>query len=68
MKREKQILAELEGGAKTAGEIVSIIYSEYPSSLHPAAEQSVLSHLDKLEEEGLVLTDKSFPPRYSRER
>jgi ribonuclease/clavin/mitogillin len=50
--RERQILAELDGGPRTIGEIVAVVYAAYPKHLHPAAGQSVCQHLRKLEGEG----------------
>jgi glyoxylase-like metal-dependent hydrolase (beta-lactamase superfamily II)/8-oxo-dGTP pyrophosphatase MutT (NUDIX family) len=52
--REAQILAALEGGAATVGEIVSGVYASYPEALHPIAERTVLAHLMKLGDEGRV--------------
>lgn len=64
--RERQILAELEPGAKTVQEIVQSIYRNYPAHLHGAAGQSVQSHLIKLVREGRVAKDGGEPPRFSR--
>ncbi|MEZ4216680.1 MAG: MBL fold metallo-hydrolase [Myxococcota bacterium] len=50
--RDTQILAAIEAGATTVGEIVKIVYAAYPEALHAAAGQSVTSHLRKLEREG----------------
>jgi glyoxylase-like metal-dependent hydrolase (beta-lactamase superfamily II) len=52
--RERQVLAGLENGARTAEELVPRIYPEYPEELHPAAARSVLAHLLKLAREGRV--------------
>jgi len=52
--REKQVLAELEEGPRTAEELVPGIYSDYPQELYPAAARSVLAHLLKLAREGRV--------------
>ncbi len=62
LERERQVLAEISGGAKTVPEIVRSIYREYPSNLHAAAGQSVLSHLIKLEREGRVARDGRVAP------
>ena len=35
-------------------DIVAVVYAAYPKTLHPAAGQSVASHLLKLEGEGRV--------------
>ena len=50
--RDSQILAAMDEGAKTVGEIVKIVYAAYPEALHAAAGQSVTSHLRKFENEG----------------
>lgn len=54
--REAQIVAAMRelGGAPEVIEIVRIVYAAYPESLHPAAAQSVTSHLMKLERDGRV--------------
>jgi glyoxylase-like metal-dependent hydrolase (beta-lactamase superfamily II) len=52
--RERQILAGLEDGPHAAAELVTRIYDDYPTELHPAAERSVLAHLLKLAREGRV--------------
>lgn len=53
--REEEVLAALEAGVETPAEITKIVYSAYPSELHPIAERSVLAHLQKLTTEGRVL-------------
>jgi len=65
LERERQILAELVGGARDVMTIVRSIYREYPQNLHAAAAQSVSAHLDKLEREGRVHRDSAEPPRYA---
>jgi glyoxylase-like metal-dependent hydrolase (beta-lactamase superfamily II) len=64
LKRESQILRELEPGARAVTEIVQTIYQGYPAHLHGAAGMSVLSHLLKLEREGRVARDDGVPPRF----
>lgn len=49
--RERQILAALRKGAQTIEQMVEEIYVDTPRALYPAAGQSVLSHLLKLERE-----------------
>ncbi len=51
LEREKQILAAIRDGADTVERIVEQIYVDTPRYLFPAAGQSVLSHLIKLERE-----------------
>ena len=43
--RERQILEAIHAGAHRIPEMVTMIYSDIPSYLHPAAASSVLSHL-----------------------
>lgn len=61
--RENQVLEVLNqaknknegsGGALTSMEIVKVIYTEVPESLHPAAERGVLQILQKLAKDGSV--------------
>jgi ribonuclease/clavin/mitogillin len=52
--RERQILAALSYGPLDVMGIVRQIYSDVPGFLHPAAAQSVRSHLRKLLSEGRV--------------
>ena len=49
--REGQIIEAIEAGASSVNEIVARIYQDTPRALHPAAAQSVLSHLVSLERE-----------------
>jgi glyoxylase-like metal-dependent hydrolase (beta-lactamase superfamily II) len=60
--RERQILAELESGARTIEEIVTVVYAAYPKHLHPAAGQSVCQHLRKLEGDGRTVRQDGAPP------
>ena len=50
--REEQILAALSQDARTPSQIAMEIYGDLPASLAPAAADSVLAHLVKLQEEG----------------
>ena len=49
--RETQIIAAARAGATTVERMVERIYTDTPRTLWPAAGQSVLSHLLKLERE-----------------
>ncbi len=49
--RERQIVAAARAGATTVERMVERIYVDTPRALWPAAGQSVLSHLHKLERE-----------------
>jgi len=52
--REEQVLDALAEGTDEVDAMVSTIYVAYPMELRPLAARSVLAHLHKLEEEGLV--------------
>jgi glyoxylase-like metal-dependent hydrolase (beta-lactamase superfamily II) len=49
--RERQIVESMDQGSRTVEQMVEAIYVDTPRSLYPAAGQSVLSHLQKLERE-----------------
>ena len=53
-RREQQVLEALASGSATPAQIVGLIYDRLPAELRPLAEESVLAHLVKLEEEGAV--------------
>jgi len=52
--RELQVLAALESGPSTVERITGAIYQRLTSALTPMAQESVLAHLHKLEDEGRV--------------
>ena len=52
--REKQILAQLEGGEGRITFMVEAMYRDVDPRLHPAAGRSVLAHLIDLERRGMV--------------
>jgi glyoxylase-like metal-dependent hydrolase (beta-lactamase superfamily II) len=52
--RERQVLDALAGGPRSPEELVSAIYTDVPTELHPLAARSVLAHLLKLQHEGRV--------------
>ena len=52
--RERQIVGALRDGPLEVMAIVKRIYTDVPEFLHPAAAQSVRSHLRKLLNEGRV--------------
>ena len=51
---DAQILAALAARQHSAEAIVARVYAELPPALRPAAVETVLAHLVKLEREGLV--------------
>lgn len=61
--REAAILARVEQGARTIGEIVAAIYADVDPRLHGAAALSTRAHLDHLVEQGrLRITEGQFEP------
>jgi glyoxylase-like metal-dependent hydrolase (beta-lactamase superfamily II) len=52
--REEQVIAALQSGDHTPGEVVLRVYADVDPVLHPAAERSVRAHLDKLVSEGRI--------------
>lgn len=54
MDRERQVLAALAGGPSTAAALVPVVYPDLVPPLANAAEQTLVAHLRKLEEEGRV--------------
>lgn len=54
LQREDLILEAVREGASMPKEIVARAYTDVPPKAHAMAERSVLAHLEKLEEEGLV--------------
>jgi endoribonuclease LACTB2 len=53
--RERQVLGAISDTALEVTAIVKRIYTDVPEFLHPAAAQSVRSHLKKLQNEGRVV-------------
>lgn len=56
--REDAILSQLLVGPRTIAQLVGLIYSDTPPSLHPAASRNIFAYLIDLEERGVV---KSHP-------
>ena len=52
--REVAILAQLSEGPKSATEIVAVLYADVPKILHKPAARSVVAHLRKLHDEGII--------------
>jgi glyoxylase-like metal-dependent hydrolase (beta-lactamase superfamily II)/8-oxo-dGTP pyrophosphatase MutT (NUDIX family) len=57
LKREREILAAVVGGAGTPADIVARAYTDVPVKMHALAGRAVAAHLLKLEEDGLVRRD-----------
>lgn len=54
LEREAQVLARLAAGDRTIAEMVPVLYAAVDRRLWPAASLSVLAHLIKLVEDGVV--------------
>jgi glyoxylase-like metal-dependent hydrolase (beta-lactamase superfamily II) len=54
LRRETQVVDALAAGVSRVGDIVSRIYLGLAPSLVPQARESVLAHLQKLEDDGVV--------------
>ena len=59
-RREQQVLEALAGGSATPARIAGLIYDRLPAEFRPLAEESVLAHLVKLEEDGAVARHDGF--------
>src|SRR5438445_6600333 len=53
--RERQVVAALEAGRTTPDQIVDEVYADLAPALRGAAAESVLAHLLKLKDEGIVV-------------
>jgi glyoxylase-like metal-dependent hydrolase (beta-lactamase superfamily II) len=51
--RERQVIAAIAAGHRTAADIARVIYGELPEGIRGAAELTIAAHLEKLREEGL---------------
>lgn len=52
--RERQVIAAIESGAKTATEIAKDIYSGIDPRIFPLAVESVRAHITKIQRDGLI--------------
>jgi glyoxylase-like metal-dependent hydrolase (beta-lactamase superfamily II) len=59
--REAQVLAAVRSGQTTIAGIVRMLYVDVRRALHAPARRSVLAHLVKLVDDGLVATDTERP-------
>ncbi|HBQ35400.1 MAG TPA: MBL fold metallo-hydrolase [Rhodobacteraceae bacterium] len=58
LKRESQILAQMDGKESTARSLTAQIYTDIPAALMPAAERNVFAHLIDLASRGLIAADQ----------
>jgi glyoxylase-like metal-dependent hydrolase (beta-lactamase superfamily II) len=54
LEREQQVLDAIDAGDATVPEMVKRIYADYDVALHAAAALSVLAHLHKLQDDGVL--------------
>jgi glyoxylase-like metal-dependent hydrolase (beta-lactamase superfamily II) len=52
LEREQRLLAALQRGRRSVGELLDDAWSDAPAALRPAAEATLAAHLDKLADEG----------------
>ena len=64
LERERRLIAALEAGRRSVGELLDDVWSDAPAALRPAAATTLAAHLDKLAEEGR-LPDGVERPRLS---
>jgi glyoxylase-like metal-dependent hydrolase (beta-lactamase superfamily II) len=58
--RERQIVAALESGPRTADDVVVDVYTDTPETLLPVAVQQVLAHLTSMERKGRVRSEGPY--------
>ncbi|MDX1581688.1 MAG: MBL fold metallo-hydrolase, partial [Alphaproteobacteria bacterium] len=63
--REEQIMACLRSDARYIPAMVKLMYADVPDYLHPAAERSVLAHLEHMIEDGRVVASTPEATRKS---
>lgn len=62
LEREAQVLDQVRAGVTTISGIVTVLYANVREELHKPAGRSVLSHLVKLVDDGLVRVDDDARP------
>lgn len=63
LERERQVLDQVRAGTSAIRAIVERLYADVRPELHRPAARSVLAHLVKLVDDGLVVVDGGGPPR-----
>lgn len=59
--REAQVLAAVRDGQTSIADMVAVLYADVRPELHKPAARSVLAHLVKLVDDGLVTIDEGVP-------
>lgn len=62
LEREAQVLAAVRSGQTSIAEMVKVLYAGVREELHKPAGRSVLAHLIKLVDDGVVVTDDAVRP------
>ena len=62
LEREAQVLDQVRAGVSAIASIVAVLYASVREELHKPAGRSVLSHLVKLVDDGLVAVADGAPP------
>jgi glyoxylase-like metal-dependent hydrolase (beta-lactamase superfamily II) len=65
LRREADLLALVRGGEARVAPMVRTLYAAVPRKLHRPAARSVLAHLVKLVDDGLIAVDDGGRPRLS---
>jgi len=55
--RERRLLEALERGLRTAEELLDAVWDDAPAVLRPAAQATLVAHMDKLRDEGRLPDD-----------
>jgi glyoxylase-like metal-dependent hydrolase (beta-lactamase superfamily II) len=61
LERERRLVAGLEAGARTVGEMLAAAWDDVPAHLRPTATVTLAAHLDKLHAEGRLPADVQRP-------
>jgi glyoxylase-like metal-dependent hydrolase (beta-lactamase superfamily II) len=61
LEREAQVLAAVRGGQTSIASMVEVLYAGVATELHKPAARSVLAHLVKLVDDGVVAIDDGAP-------
>jgi glyoxylase-like metal-dependent hydrolase (beta-lactamase superfamily II) len=59
--RERRLVQALDGGLRSADELLDAVWDDAPAILRPAAAVTLAAHLDKLAEEGRLPADVERP-------
>jgi glyoxylase-like metal-dependent hydrolase (beta-lactamase superfamily II) len=61
--RERQVLGAVRSGLDSIPAIVELLYADVRRELHKPARRSVLAHLVKLVDDGVIAVEGQTPPR-----